>query len=308
MYVKVSEKAGATWLENLPPQGLDFYCQTMRSRVHVFDLHTATLLVNLIVRNAYVQCGTNIYRQVNGIPMGASCSPNICDMYLLSYEYSFFERLTELWQVQNHRHTATRVLRAFAFYRRYLDDCFTITQDPECCRALMSNTQVVQGRDGSVVSGIYPTGFLPLNNTSLPDTHIGQFMDVEVRYSPLGGGLVDTRVYSKRSNNYFQGRLNLITVPSAHSNLSYGSMLGVVTGQLIRFHYLTMTVDPWLQATLEFCHRFRAAGHLERALLRRISTLLPRLSTNFGVTANALAARSRHCYFREFPPPRRLGM
>jgi hypothetical protein len=110
-YIKVSETKGAKWLTDLPPQGLDFYCQAMRSRVHVFDLHTATLLVTLIVMNAYVQCGTNIYRQVNGIPMGASCSPKICDMYLLSYEYAFFERLVAVCQTDAHRHTATKVLR-----------------------------------------------------------------------------------------------------------------------------------------------------------------------------------------------------
>jgi hypothetical protein len=229
-------------------------------------------------------------------------------MYLLSYKYAFFDRLTALWQIDNHRHTATRILRAFAFYRRYLDDCFTLTQDPGCCRALMSNTQMVRGRDGSIVQVIYPTWFLPLNNTSLPDTHIGQFMDVEVRYSPLAGGIVESRVYSKRGNNYFKGRLNLITVPSAHSNLSHGSKLGVITEQLIRFHYLTMTVDPWIQATLEFCHRFRAAGHSERVLLGRIYVIIPRLSASFGVTGNALTARFRHCYFREFPPPPRLEM
>ncbi len=133
-------------------------------------------------------------------------------------------------------------------------------------------------------------------------------MDVEVRYSPLAGGIVETHVYSKRANSYFRGRLNLITVPSAHSNLSSGSKLGVITGQLIRFHYLTMTVDPWLHATIEFCHRFRAAGHSERTLLRRIYKTIPRLSANFGVTSNALTARFRSCYFREFPPMLRLDM
>jgi hypothetical protein len=198
-------------------------------------------------------------------------------MYLLSYEYAFFNRLVVLWQTDAHRQTATRVLKAFALYRRHPDDCFTLTQDPGCCRGLMLNTQEHHGRDGGRVFGIYPTAFLPLNDTSLPDTHVGQFMDIEVRYSPLAGGMVETYVYRKRGNNYFQGRLNLITVPSAHSNLSNGSNLGVITGHLSRFHYLTMTVDPWLQATLEFRLRFRAAGHSERTLLNRIYRLLPRL-------------------------------
>jgi hypothetical protein len=146
----------------------------------------------------------------------------------------------------------------------------------------MSNTQVFHGRDGGRVYVIYPTAFLPLNDTSLPGTHVGQFMGVKVRYSPLGGGMVETHVYSKRANNYFRGRLNLITVPSAHSSLFNGSKLRVITGQLVRFQYRTKTVDPWLQATLDFCHRFRAAGHSEQTLLSRIYRLLPRLQLTLG--------------------------
>jgi hypothetical protein len=41
-YIKVLETKGAKWLANLLRQVLDFYCQTMRSRVHVVNLHTAS--------------------------------------------------------------------------------------------------------------------------------------------------------------------------------------------------------------------------------------------------------------------------
>ncbi len=200
-----------------------------------------------------------------------------------------------------HRQTAEQVLLAFAFYRRYLDDCFNLTQIPHCCKALMSNTTGFRGADGGVVQGIYPTTFLPLNDTSLPDTTCGHFMDLEVQYFALGGGLVESRVYSKRSHNYFKGRLNLITVPSAHSNLYDGCKFGVVTGQLVRFHYLTTTVDPFLAASLDFCHRFLEAGYPEGRLLRHIQKVLPRLSSNFGITSCALWNCFRQEYARAFP-------
>jgi hypothetical protein len=67
-YIKVSEKKGATWLADLPPQGQDFYCQTMRSRVHVFDLHTACLLVTLIVRTPMSSAGLTYTGRLMGSP------------------------------------------------------------------------------------------------------------------------------------------------------------------------------------------------------------------------------------------------
>ena len=278
----------------------------MQCKVHVFDLETAEALIHLIVKHAYVQVGNNVYRQVNGIPMGASCSPRMCDMYLLSFEYDFFDRVITLFRVRGERFrrqraTVREILRAFAQFRRFLDDVFSLTQDPRCCKALMSNTQTFRGVGGQHIHGIYPTNFLPLNNTSLPDTQQGQFMDVEVRYSALGGGLVETKVYSKRSNNYFKGRLHLITVPSAHSTLYEGCKLGVITGQLVRFSYLCITVEPFIRASLDFCRRYMLAGYSRYTMLRRVYRVLPRVSPNFGITGNALKQRFRQEFGRTFP-------
>lgn len=300
-FLKVSEDNGFTWLPDMLPQGTEFYCHSLRARVHVFELGTASCLIWLIVKHAYVQCGDRVFRQVNGIPMGASCSPRICDMYLLSYEFDFFQQLTRMYVDAIYLHTAQEVLRAFAFYRRFLDDCFTLTQIPLLCRSLMSNTQAFRGSDGGIVQGIYPTTFLPLNDTSLPDTSVGHFMDLEVEYSTEGGGVIQTRVYSKRAHNYFKGRLSLITVPSVHSNLYSGCQFGVVTSQFVRFSYLTTTVEPWLYACMDFCRRFLEAGYTEGKLLRQALNVIPRVSSNFGLTSNALWSIFKQEFDRTFP-------
>ena len=49
-----------------------------------------------LMLNCYVSLGDRVWRQCKGIPMGFSCSPVWCNMYLLSYEIKFIQRLVTL--------------------------------------------------------------------------------------------------------------------------------------------------------------------------------------------------------------------
>ncbi|EFJ29056.1 hypothetical protein SELMODRAFT_410563 [Selaginella moellendorffii] len=42
---------------------------------------------NFIIRHTYVRLGNRVWRQVRGIPMGFSCSPLWCNLYLFYFEY-----------------------------------------------------------------------------------------------------------------------------------------------------------------------------------------------------------------------------
>lgn len=88
----------------------------------------------------------------------------ICTFYLISS--SFSSSLPSCPQGV-HRQTAQQVLEALAYCRRCLDDCFTLSQFPHCCKALMSNTMGFQGVDGGVVRFIYPTTFLLSNDITV---------------------------------------------------------------------------------------------------------------------------------------------
>jgi hypothetical protein len=49
-----------------------------------------------LMSHCFVSLGDRVWRQCIGIPMGFSCSPVWCSMYLLSYEIQFIQRLAKL--------------------------------------------------------------------------------------------------------------------------------------------------------------------------------------------------------------------
>lgn len=71
-------------------------------------------LQHWLIHNCYVLLGDRVWKQGTGIPMGFSCSPIWCNIYLLSYEVRFIQRLAALGRVD----IMAKFLHAF----RYIDD------------------------------------------------------------------------------------------------------------------------------------------------------------------------------------------
>jgi hypothetical protein len=64
--------------------------------------------------NCFERLGDRIWIQILGIPMGFSCSPLWCNLYLLSYEIRFIQRLARLGK--------TYLMNKFKFAFMYIDD------------------------------------------------------------------------------------------------------------------------------------------------------------------------------------------
>ncbi|EFJ28834.1 hypothetical protein SELMODRAFT_410611 [Selaginella moellendorffii] len=71
-------------------------------------------LNNFINRNTYVRLGNRVWRQVRGIPMGFSCSPLWCKLYLFYFKYNFLTQLACLGQYD--------LLCLFEHISKYMDD------------------------------------------------------------------------------------------------------------------------------------------------------------------------------------------
>ena len=67
-----------------------------------------------LTTNCYVRLGDRIWKQILGIPMGFSCSPLWCNLYLLSYEIKFIQRLARLGR--------NDIMSKFKYAFRYIDD------------------------------------------------------------------------------------------------------------------------------------------------------------------------------------------
>jgi hypothetical protein len=76
-----------------------------------------------LMLNCYLTLGDRIWLQCKEIPMGFSCSPIWCNMYLLSYEIKFIQCLAKLGHCD--------LLAKFKHASRYIDDlCLFNVQNP----------------------------------------------------------------------------------------------------------------------------------------------------------------------------------
>ena len=87
---------------------------------------TQTRLLKLhawLLNNCFITLGDRVWKQNTGIPMGFSCSPIWCNLYLASYEIQFIQRLARLGRKD--------LLSKFRHAFRYIDDlCFINVQNP----------------------------------------------------------------------------------------------------------------------------------------------------------------------------------
>jgi hypothetical protein len=117
LWVKISSKGLPTlacWHTTQPRSG----CWIPMPQDRVISLHA------WLISHCFVVLGDRVWKQVRGIPMGFSCSPIWCNLYLLAYEVQFIQRLPSLGR--------TDLLSKFQFAFRYIDDlCWFNVMNPQ---------------------------------------------------------------------------------------------------------------------------------------------------------------------------------
>ena len=158
-------------------------------------------LTFLLVNN-YIRFGSNLYRQIVGIPMGTNCAPLVADLFLFYYERDFMLSLSEDNQ--------SDVIEAFNSTSRYLDDLLNIDNN----------------FFESMVNRIYPSE-LQLNKTNVSDTD-ASFLDLHLSISD---GFVKTKIYDKRDDFDF----DIVNFPFLDGDVRRSTPYGVYISRLIRF-------------------------------------------------------------------------
>ena len=74
-----------------------------------------------LIDNVYIKVGINVYRQTIGIPMGTYCAPQLENLFLFHYEYSYMKNL-----MRDNLFMAKR----FSDTARYIDDLLTLNNSP----------------------------------------------------------------------------------------------------------------------------------------------------------------------------------
>ena len=67
--------------------------------------------------NVYIKAGSKVYRQTVGIPMGTDCAPQLANLFLFHYEYSYMKILMK---------KNLCVAKKFNDTIRYIDDLLTV--------------------------------------------------------------------------------------------------------------------------------------------------------------------------------------
>ena len=99
-------------------QGKAYWSVTPSSAVSCKNVDKNTLIEWLeYLINVYINVGNKVYRQTIGIPMGTDCAPQLANLFLFSYEFSYMRNL-----IKNNLYMAQR----FNYTFRYIDDLLII--------------------------------------------------------------------------------------------------------------------------------------------------------------------------------------
>ena len=77
--------------------------------------------LHYLLDNIFIRCGSKLYRQIVGIPIGTNCAPLVANLFLFYYE-RFMLSLSDNKQAD--------IIEAFNSTSRYLDDLLNLDYLP----------------------------------------------------------------------------------------------------------------------------------------------------------------------------------
>ena len=168
-----------------------------------FDEAEFLELFEFLIDNIYIRFGSDVFRQVVGIPMGTNCAPLLANLYLFYHEYHFLNTLKSDKDKKYH-------CRLFKLTYRFIDDLLSV------------NNKMFK----KYVSSIYPKD-LELKETTESDEKCS-FLDLLLFKDD---GELKCRVYDKRDDFNF----NIVNYPFMESNIPINPAYGVYVSRLIAF-------------------------------------------------------------------------
>ena len=144
-----------------------FFTSSDQSRYTLWSCQNVCDALSYLLDNIYIRFGTELYRQIVGIPMGTNCVPLVADLFLYCYERDFMDD------------NQADVIEAINSTSRYLDDLLNI------------DNPYFEG----MVNQIYPPE-LQLNKANISDTE-APFLDLHLSVS---NGFVFSKIYDKRDD------------------------------------------------------------------------------------------------------------
>jgi hypothetical protein len=192
------------------------------------------------MNNCFITLGDRVWRQQTGIPMGFSCSPIWCNMYLLSYETKFIQRLACLGR----QDLMTKFQHAF----RYIDDlCLFNVMNP---REFLSPVQL---RTEQNPFWIYPLDVLEIKEETSKFSQLypkrgiqAHFMNYEFQVNELTPHEFNFSKFNKQRNLSFP----YIQYIKYRSNRSVHQSYNIAISQVLSILYISLTSNGFHEPRL----------------------------------------------------------
>ena len=246
-----------------------------------------------LTTNCYVRLGDRVWKQVLGIPMGFSCSPLWCNLYLMSYEIRFIQRLAKLGRRD--------IMSQFEYAFRYIDDL---------CWLNVGNAQIfldpTQPRDMSNPYWIYPLHILDIkpevtNFSDLNPLHgtMAHFMNVLVSISEENTGIFTIQKYDKRRELPFTYTQYI----KFNSNRPVKQAYNVIISQTVPILYLSNDINLALREINTLISTLVGNGFRKAKLIQIVTHTLTKTeypAVRFKVTDLVNLLRGNHPYCIHF--------
>lgn len=203
-------------------------------------------LIEWLLSNCFIQIAGHCYRQIHGIPMGFSCSPVMCNLYLAFFEYT--------WILRELENSAKSVhLTLFQHTYRYMDDILSLNNPifVDCLKQ------------------IYPES-LKIEPTFLECLSIGNekivtkttFLNFNISiHSPLTGSFATE--FSWKRDNLNLGQIEYV---KRKSNRPYKISLKTCLGMVYLIMYSSSDSFNAVQAIGHLIRKYKANGFSSKEL------------------------------------------
>lgn len=213
--------------------------------------------------------------------MGINPAVFFTNYYLFVYEFIFMQDAIQTFNgatSRAQRWEVLRVLQAFRFTKRFVDDLSILTLTPP--NFVENFLYVDQVHNG--VHGIYPRP-LVLHSTTVQNGRILRSLDVEVFPAHGVSGPLFTRLYDKRRQPAFTRALTIMRFPAADSKLSTTCKLNVFDSRFVSMARIITDVGSFVAEVVSLMVDMARDGYSRSALLRRCRRRISLTPFLFGI-------------------------
>lgn len=254
----------------------------------LFDLQGIKDLFRYSIQNTYLQFGGRVFKQIIGIPMGANHCVYVANLYLYQYEVTFFKQLVQIYVRQEIGPAfilALRLLHAFRYVGRYVDDEVNITYSPELFKKFLSNTYIEHG-----IRGIYPP-HLGFTTTTHETNKINDFLNLRLQVIASSTECKVLTGIFRKDHAFLRGSVHPNRMPNFHSLIPDMYKFNVIHSQVVTYNRLCNNHSTFIQAVVVLLGQLQRQEYPMPKVWTKLSTSLQKLPKLYGCTSITMFRR-----------------